>query len=76
MAQTSAGRRYAAYDNADARHHAHTIPEADGFLDAAVTFVERWASDADEVSVTVVDCETGEQQCFRIDLADGEAAPC
>ena len=75
MAQTDSGRRYSAYDNSEARHHAHTV-DASGFLDAALTYVERWGGAHEQVSVTVVDCETGEQQCFRIDLEAGEAAPC
>jgi len=24
----------------------------------------------------VEDCETGEQQCFRVDLGSGDAEPC
>lgn len=55
------------------------IVEGVSFEDAALHFVEdeHPAADADdEVSVHVEDCETGERQCLRIDLATGEAAPC
>jgi hypothetical protein len=69
-------RRFSAHCTDEARVHAHAVPEAASFLDAAVMFAERWTSGEDEVSVTVVDCETGEQQCFRIDLDSGDAKPC
>jgi hypothetical protein len=29
-----------------------------------------------DVSLLVEDCETGERQCFRVDLATGDTAPC
>jgi hypothetical protein len=69
-------RRFSAHCTDESRVHAHSVPEATGFLDAAVTFAERWSSGVGEVSVTVTDCDTGEQQCFRIDLEAGEARPC
>ena len=69
-------RHFSAYCTDESRGRAHAVPEATDFLDAAITFAERWSSDHGEVSVTVVDCDTGEQQCFRIDLDAGEAAPC
>lgn len=52
--------------------------EAATFEDAALSFLEAHHPDAagDEVSLLVEDCETGERQCFRIDLASGETAPC
>jgi len=49
------------------------------FEDAALAFVEvrhLEPDGGDEVSLMVADCETGEQQCFKVDLATGEAAPC
>jgi hypothetical protein len=55
------------------------IVEGFSFEDAALSFVEHEhpAADADdEVSLFVEDCETGERQCFRVDLATGEAGPC
>jgi hypothetical protein len=69
-------RRFSAYANDESRSQAHLLPDATGFLDAAVMFAERWTSTHGEVSVTVVACDTGEQQCFRIDLDAGEVAPC
>lgn len=51
--------------------------EATGFEDAALAFVEsHHLDDTAEVSLMVEDCETGERQCFRIDLSTGEAEPC
>ena len=60
----------------EAAAHAHAVPEAASFLDAAGIFAERWNAGHGEVSVTVTDGETGERQCFRIDLESGEASPC
>jgi hypothetical protein len=55
------------------------IVEGVSFEDAALSFIEHEHSAAeadDDVSLFVEDCETGERQCFRIDLATGEAGPC
>jgi hypothetical protein len=62
----------------DPRAHAHPVPEADSALEAALLFAERWLAhaEAEEVSVTVVECETGREQCFRIDLGAHTAGPC
>ena len=57
---------------------AHLV-EGVSFEDAALHFVEDHhpvAHADDEVSLYVEDVESGEQQCFRIDLETGEAAPC
>ncbi len=67
---------FLAHCTGDACAHVHALPDAESFLDAAVLFAERWSSGEGEVSVTVTDRETGEQQCFRIDLEAGEVAPC
>jgi Family of unknown function (DUF5961) len=48
------------------------------FEDAALRFLESHqplTGDA-EVAVYIEDCETGERQCLRVDLATGETAPC
>ncbi|HEY3696788.1 DUF5961 family protein [Phenylobacterium sp.] len=48
-------------------------------LDAALQFVAERHPAADlfgEAAVMVEDCQTGERQCFRIDLGSGAAAPC
>lgn len=54
--------------------------QAASFEAAALDFVDGHAhpaeGDGDEIALMVEDCETGERQCFRIDLASGEAAPC
>jgi len=49
------------------------------FEDAALHYVEdhQPAADADgDFSLYVEDVETGERQCFTIDLATGETEPC
>ena len=60
----------------DDRAFAHPAPEAASALEAAIAFAEHWPGLRGEVAVTVIDGETGHQQCFRIDLADHTAAPC
>jgi len=50
---------------------------APSFEDAALTFLEtHHPPDFAEVSLLVEDCETGERQCFRVDLESGATAPC
>jgi hypothetical protein len=66
---------YAAHDG---RNHSHDV-EGQSYEDAALAFVEEWrpAADADsEVQIIVRDANSGREQCFRIDLFSGEAAPC
>ena len=48
------------------------------FEDAALHYLEdrHVESTDDAVSLLVEDCATGERQCFRVDLATGETAPC
>jgi hypothetical protein len=52
--------------------------EAISFEDAALAFFDAYHPDSEgaEVSLMIEDCETGERQCFRVDLASGDAAPC
>lgn len=52
--------------------------EAASFEAAALEFLDAHPAESpgDEVALMVEDCETGERQCFRIDLASGEAEPC
>jgi len=69
-------RRFSAYSTDETRCRAHAVADAADFVEAAIAFAERWGSGEGEVSVTVVDCDTGEQQCFQIDLATGETGPC
>ena len=71
-------RRFSVHGAADAPSRSHMV-EGVSFEDAALHVIEdrHPAGDADdEVSLFVEDCETGERQCFRIDLATGETAPC
>jgi len=62
----------------EARPQTHQV-EAGSLEDAAFEFVELWHPEPDaegEVSVMVTDRETGQRQCFRIDLGSGDSAPC
>ncbi|MGA0606693.1 DUF5961 family protein [Phenylobacterium sp. VNQ135] len=71
-------RRFSVHPRADAPNHGHIV-EGVSFEDAALHFLEdaHPEPDADdEVQLLVEDCETGERQCFRIDLETGETAPC
>jgi len=70
-------RRFSVH-GAEAAPSRAMLVEGVSFEDAALHFVEdrHPEGDADEVSLFVEDCETGELQCFRIDLETGEAGPC
>ena len=70
-------RRFSVHGAEEAPSRAHLV-EGVSFEDAALHFVEdrHPEGDGDEVSLFVEDCETGERQCFRIDLETGEAGPC
>jgi hypothetical protein len=71
-------RRFSVHGVEDAPARALLV-EGRNFEDAALSFVEHQhlEQDGDQaVSLLVEDCDTGERQCFRIDLATGEAAPC
>jgi hypothetical protein len=71
-------RRFSVHGVAEAPACAHIV-EGVSFEDAALHFLEEKHATPEvdeEVSLFVEDCETGERQCFRIDLATGETAPC
>lgn len=68
-------RRFAVHAADDAPARARLV-DGVSFEDAALHFLEDSHPDADEVQLFVEDCETGERQCFRIDLETGETAPC
>jgi hypothetical protein len=69
-------RRFAVHDVQEAIAPGHLV-EGVSFEDAALAYLEdRHVKATDEVSVLVEDCATGERQCFRVDLATGETAPC
>jgi hypothetical protein len=74
---TATPRRFAVHGLAEPAARAHVV-EGASFEDAALQFVEDWrpAAEDDELSLIVEDCQTGERQCFRIDLETGETAPC
>ncbi|CAN5528310.1 hypothetical protein BH10PSE3_BH10PSE3_26830 [soil metagenome] len=69
---------YRVHARGEAPSHAHAV-DAVSFEDAAVAFVELWHPpvDADnEVSVIVREADSGVEHCFRIDVDNGDAAPC
>lgn len=73
-----AARRFSVHGIAEAPSHGHMVDGTD-FQDAALHFLQEHHPPAgadDEVSLIVEDCETGDRQCFRIDLHTGETAPC
>ena len=78
MSETILQRQFCVRGVAETAQRARLV-EGLTFEDAALHFVEDHhpAPDADdEVSLYVEDVETGEQQCFTIDLATGETEPC
>ena len=70
-------RRFSVHGVSETPSRAHFV-DGVSFEDAALHFVEHRhpQGDDDEVSLFVEDCETGERQCFRIDLETGATAPC
>jgi hypothetical protein len=61
----------------ESRGEGHMVPDAATPHEAALAFLEHWAPANDgEVSVIVKDCETGRQECFRLDVDSGDVAPC
>ena len=78
MIQPLAQRRFCVREVAEAGSCAHVVTGL-SFEDAALHFLEDHPSvdDAGEdVCLFVDDLETGERQCFRIDLETGETGPC
>jgi hypothetical protein len=60
------------------RHHGRRLAEA-SFEAAAIAYAEDHPPSPEsgsEISIIVRDAESGREQCFRIDLDTGEAAPC
>jgi hypothetical protein len=71
-------RRFSVHAAEDAPSRSFLV-EGASHADAALQFVADQHPPADlfgEAAVMVEDCETGERQCFRIDLHSGAAAPC
>lgn len=77
-AESSLVRRFSAHAAQDSRSQSHDVFGV-SFEDAAFDFIERWhpaPDDEGEVQVQLEDCETGERQCFRVDLVGGQAGFC
>lgn len=71
-------RRFSAHGAREARNQTHEVFGV-SFEDAAFDFIDRWhpAPDEDgEIQVLLTDCETGERQCFFVDLIGGETGIC
>ena len=70
-------RRYSVHGTDEAPSRGLLV-EGVSFEDAALSFAEHQhaAPNEQEVSLLVEDCDTGERQCFRVDLSTGETAPC
>ena len=77
FASETAERRYFVHGAEEAPSRAHLV-DGVSFEDAALHFVEHQhpQGDGEEVALLVEDCETGERQCFRIDLGTGATGPC
>ena len=77
FAGESLQRRFSVHGAEETPSRAHMV-EGVSFEDAALLYVEdrHPQGEGDEVSLFVEDCETGERQCFRIDLQTGDAGPC
>lgn len=67
--------RFAVHETDEPQARSRLIDEP-SFEAAALHFAEDHHGDGEVVSVIVEDCESGERQCFRIDLDTGEAGPC
>ena len=68
--------RYAAHLRSEGPHARQWIAEADSFIDAAVRFAETAHVDHGELSVEVMDCESGKQRCFVVNLETGDVGSC
>ncbi|HEV2533347.1 DUF5961 family protein [Phenylobacterium sp.] len=75
-ATTAADRAFSVHGVDDAPSRGQRVA-ATSFEDAALTFLEtHHPPDFAEASLMVEDCETGERQCFRVDLESGATRPC
>jgi hypothetical protein len=77
MNELSLQRRFAVHGVTESASRAHVV-EGLTFEDAALHFLDTHHPPAedDAVRLYVEDCETGEQQCFHIDLETGQTQPC
>lgn len=76
MSDLIALRQFSVHGRHEDRHHAKLVMEQ-SFEAAAVAWVDdaHFAGEL-EISVIVLDVESGHEHCFRIDVDTGEAAPC
>lgn len=72
--------RFYDYPTEEGPEAGHGVPDAEDALQAATGFLECWGPTGDglgdEVSVTVIDCGTGEQVCYRVTVDTGTMRPC
>ncbi|MDP3853408.1 DUF5961 family protein [Phenylobacterium sp.] len=76
--ESSPARRFSAHGAHEHRNQTHDVFGV-SFEDAAFDFIDRWRPVPDEdgeIQVQLTDCETGERQCFRVDLESGESGFC
>ena len=79
LAAEGAPGRFCAYAAADGPRVLHSTPQAESFVEAAILFTEVWHPPVDaagEVTVIVIDNQTGRERCYSVDVGQGEAAPC
>ena len=72
-------RRFSVHARHEDSHRARVIHEP-SFEAAAAAYVEdrpvTIGEDEAEISVIVVDLDSGHEHCFRVDLESGETQPC
>ncbi|NOT41604.1 MAG: hypothetical protein HOP13_14025 [Alphaproteobacteria bacterium] len=68
LTASTRARRFVARLTDDATPVRETIDSTD-FLQAALTFAETCASPTGTIKICVTDADTGETQCFALDLA-------
>lgn len=71
-------RRFSAHGAHEHRNQTHDVFGV-SFEDAAFDFIDRWRPVPDEdgeIQVMLTDLETGERQCFRVDLVGGGIGFC
>lgn len=73
--------RFTVYAAQEGRHHSHVV-EGASFEDAALAFTQMWRPAPDDedgdggVRLRVVDRESGDQQCFIVDLGAADPVSC
>jgi hypothetical protein len=72
---TELARRFRVRSPAIEDHHGYVVREA-SFAAAAIAYVEDRGTGAGETMVVVHDLDTGQEHCFRIDLATSHVTSC